>query len=56
MTRRAASSAGLLAARCGSFAAFEPAARCELVDIGGEPGFDRQSFYMLCVQHARKYS
>lgn len=39
-----------------SEAAFEAAARCELVDAGGEAGFGRQAFYMLCVQHARKYS
>jgi hypothetical protein len=39
-----------------SEAAFEATARCELVDIGGEPGFDRQAFYMLCVKHSRKYS
>lgn len=39
-----------------SEAAFEATARCELVDIAGEPGFDRQTFYMLCVQHSRKYS
>lgn len=39
-----------------SEAAFEATARCELVDIGGEPGFDRQTFYMLCVKYARKYT
>jgi hypothetical protein len=37
-------------------AAFEATASCELVDIDGEPGFDRQTFYMLCVKHSRKYS
>lgn len=39
-----------------SEAAFEATARCEIVDIAGEPGFDRQAFYMLCVQHSRKYT
>ncbi|QRF63416.1 hypothetical protein [Variovorax paradoxus] len=39
-----------------SEAAFEATARCELVDVAGKPGFDRQAFYMLCVKHARKYS
>jgi hypothetical protein len=39
-----------------SEAAFEATARCKLVDIAGEPGFDRQSFYVLRVKHARKYS
>jgi len=39
-----------------SEAAFEATARCELVDVAGEPGFERQTFYMLCVKHARKYS
>lgn len=37
-------------------AGFEAAARCELVDVDGEPGFDDRTFYMLCVKHARKYS
>jgi len=37
-------------------AAFEATATCELVDIDGEPGFDRRTFYMLCVKHSRKYS
>ena len=39
-----------------SEAAFEATARCEIVAIAGEPGFDRQAFYMLCVQHSRKYT
>ena len=38
-----------------SEAAFEAAARCPLSDVGGEPRFDRQAFYMLCVQYSRKY-
>ncbi len=37
-------------------AGFEAAARCELVDVDGEPGFDDRTFYMLCVKHARKYN
>lgn len=39
-----------------SEAAFEATARCPLVDVGGTPGFDRNTFYMLCVEHARKYA
>jgi len=37
-----------------SEAAFEAAARCELVNVGGTPGFDRHAFYMLCAQYSRK--
>jgi hypothetical protein len=37
-------------------AAFEATARCELIDVDGTPGFDRQTFYMLCIRHARKYA
>ncbi|MNL76540.1 hypothetical protein D3C87_2025240 [compost metagenome] len=39
-----------------SEAAFQAAARCELIDVAGRPGFDGQQFYMLCVKHARKYA
>lgn len=39
-----------------SEAAFEATARCELVDVGGEPGFNRQAFYLLCAKYSRKYS
>lgn len=37
-------------------AGFEAAARCELVNVDGEPGFDNRAFYLLCVKHERKYS
>ncbi len=39
-----------------SEAAFEAAARCELTAIEQRPGFEEQTFYMLCVQYARKYT
>lgn len=39
-----------------SEAAFEAAARCELTDVEGQPGFDEKAFYSLCVEHARKYT
>jgi hypothetical protein len=39
-----------------SEAAFEAAARCQLVDVAGKPGFNRNAFYLLCAQHARKYA
>lgn len=39
-----------------SEAAFEAAARCELVDISGTPGFDARDFYKLCAEHSHKYA
>jgi hypothetical protein len=39
-----------------SEAAFEAAARCELVDISGTPGFDARDFYKLCAAHSHKYA
>ncbi len=32
-------------------AAFEATAQCELVDVGGRPGFDAQTFYLLCASY-----
>lgn len=32
-------------------AAFEAAAKCPLVNVDGRPGFDFETFYMLCAQH-----
>jgi len=39
-----------------SAAAFEATARCTLVDVDGEAGFDGHSFYLLCVQHSHRYT
>lgn len=34
---------------------FEAAARCVLVDVQGEPGFDADAFRLLLVEHARSW-
>jgi hypothetical protein len=38
-----------------SQAAFAATAECELIAVGGEPGFDYKSFYRLCVTHAHDH-
>lgn len=32
-------------------AAFEAAAKCPIVNVDGRPGFDFETFYMMCAQH-----